>query len=303
MFENKQFLKFIENCKREKLDIVGTSVIYTLGSTYAKAGNMMLVNSKGEFTGVLGSKFLQNKILELSKKILARKKETLERNKSEYFESIPQDESSGHGTSKYFAQAFFFDENYAAVGMALENFGKTLIRDIKTNSFEIIDEKCDMKFEDNKFYQTIKKPYSILIFGSGAHVTSLISMAKLMGWQTTIIDMKVNEQYVTDADNLIELENLEDILSMDLSLYDAAVILSHSPKTDDTYLKALVNSQIQYIGVMGNKKSMQRKTEQFNLENDKRFFAPIGLPIGGNTNQAIALSICAQIEAHKNGKI
>ena len=33
------------------------------------------------------------------------------------------------------------------------------------------------------------------------------------------------------------------------------------------------------------------------------FFAPIGLDIGGNTHQAIALSICAQIEARKNKKI
>ena len=67
MFQNKQSLKFIEDCKNKKLDIVVTSVIETLGSTYAKAGNMMLVNSKGEFTGVLGSNFLQNKVLENSK--------------------------------------------------------------------------------------------------------------------------------------------------------------------------------------------------------------------------------------------
>ena len=48
---------------------------------------------------------------------------------------------------------------------------------------------------------------------------------------------------------------------------------------------------------------MKRITEEFNLNNDKRFYAPIGLDIGGNTHQAIALSICAQIEAKKNGKI
>ena len=38
-------------------------------------------------------------------------------------------------------------------------------------------------------------------------------------------------------------------------------------------------------------------------KNDERFFAPVGLDIGGNTHQSIALSICAQIEAKKNGKI
>lgn len=296
MFQNKQSLKFIEDCKNKKLDIVVTSVIETLGSTYAKAGNMMLVNSKGEFTGVLGSNFLQNKVLENSK-------EALQTKKPQYFESIPIDESSGHGTSKYFSQAFFFEDNYGALGLALKSENKTLLRSIKDNSFEIIDEVSFIKFENDKFYQTIKKPYSLLIFGSGAHVSSLISMANLMAWETTVIDINIKESFVNQADTLIELENLEDILTMDLSTYNASMILSHSPKTDSTYLKALINSNIEYIGLMGNKKNMQKTKEHFNLGNDERFFAPVGLDIGGNTHQSIALSICAQIEAKKNGKI
>ena len=260
MFSDKEHLKFIEKCKNEKLDIVVTSVVETLGSTYAKAGNIMLVNSNGEFTGVLGSKFLQNKIIESSIK-------ALESHEIDTFESIPLDESSGHGTSKYKIEPFFYEENYG------------------------------------KIYEYIKKPYSVLIFGTGAHVTSFILMVNLMSWKTTVIDVKISKEFVKEADEVIELKNLEDILSMDLNSYNAAIILSHNPKTDNTYLKALINSNIEYIGMMGNKKNMKRITEEFNLNNDKRFYAPIGLNIGGNTHQAIALSICAQIEAKKNGKI
>ena len=260
MFSDKEHLKFIEKCKNEKLDIVVTSVVETLGSTYAKAGNIMLVNSNGEFTGVLGSKFLQNKIIESSIKALKTRK-------VDTFESIPKDETSGHGTSKYKIEPFFYKENYGEI------------------------------------YEYIKKPYSVLIFGSGAHVTSFISMANLMSWKTTVIDVKISKEFVKEADEVIELKNLEDILSMDLNSFDASVILSHSPKTDDIYLKALLNSNMNYIGMMGNKKNMQRIKKEFNLQNDDRFFAPIGLDIGGNTHQAIALSICAQIEARKNKKI
>ena len=105
MFSDKEHLKFIEKCKNEKLDIVVTSVVETLGSTYAKAGNIMLVNLNGEFIGVLGSKFLQNKIVESSIK-------ALESHEIDTFESIPLDESSGHGTSKYKIEPFFYEENY-----------------------------------------------------------------------------------------------------------------------------------------------------------------------------------------------
>lgn len=260
MFENKQFLEFIENCKNEKLDIALTTVMNTEGSTFTKEGNLMLVNSKQEFTGVLGSNFLQEKVITTSREALNTKEK-------KEFESIPKDESSGHGTSKYLTIPFYFKNDYKEI------------------------EKY------------VKKPYSLLIFGSGAHISSLVSMANLMTWKTTVIDIKIKKEYVNEADELIELNNLEDILSMDLSSYNASVILSHSPKTDDTYLKALLKTNMEYIGLMGNKKNMKRKKEQFDLENDDRFFAPVGIDIGSYTHQSIALSICAQIEAKRNRKI
>lgn len=296
MFSDKEYIKFINSSKNRGLDIVGASVIQTLGSTYAKVGNMILVNSLGEFTGVLGSPALHNKILELSK-------EALENKEPIFFENTPKDKDSGHGISKYLIQAFFFDESYNSLGQALQTHGKTLVRSIKDNSFEIVDEKKETKLLDDKFYQVIEKAYSLLIFGSGAHVSSLIQMANLMGWKTTVIDMKVRESFIKDADEVIKLNQLEDILTMDLSQYNASVILSHSPKTDDTYLEALLKSKAQYIGIMGNRNNMKKKREQFNLHNDKRFFAPVGLDIGGITHQSIALSICAQIEAVKNEKL
>jgi xanthine dehydrogenase accessory factor len=296
MFLDKQLLDFVEKNINLNLDFVVTSVIQTTGSTYAKSGNMIIVNSKDEFCGVLGSPHLHNKIIELSHEALLNKKINV-------FESIPKDESSGHGTSKFFVQAFFSEENYGALGKALNNFGKTLIRSIKDGSSQIVDEVIDTKLEDVNFYQTIQKPYSLLIFGSGTHVSSVVSMANLMGWETTILDMQIKKEFVKQADKLIHLAKLEDIFSMDLNVYDAAIILSHSPKTDETYLKALVDSNVEYIGMMGNKKNMKNISKKFELENDNRFFAPIGLDIGGNTHQSVALSICSQIEARKNKKI
>lgn len=296
MFCNKKYLEFIENARSKGLDIVGASVIETIGSTYAKKGNMILINSKGEFIGVLGSPSLHNEIL-------ACAKTTLESQKSVYFENIPKDKNSGHGISKYFIQPFFYDEDYLALGLCLKNFGKTLCRNILDDSFEISNIDSETKLENNIFYQKIIRPYSLLIFGSGSHVTSLVQMANLMAWETTVIDINIKNKYVKDADNLIKLEKLEDILEKDLNCFDACVILSHSPKTDDTYLKALLSSNVEYIGILGNKKNMQNKIEKFNLQNDKRFFAPVGFDIGGITHESIALSICAQIEARKNGKI
>ncbi|RXK13959.1 hypothetical protein CP965_00485 [Halarcobacter mediterraneus] len=296
MFTNKEVLKFVNSSIEKKLDIVVTSVIKTLGSTYTKAGNLLVINSNGQFVGVLGSSYLHNKIFESSKEALKTKQ-------IQIFKSIPQDESSGHGESEFLVQPFFYSEKYGALGIALKNFGKTLVRDIKDASYKILDEVQETKLEAGKFYQTIKAPYSVLIFGLAAHVIPMISMANLMGWKTTVVDLRIKKSYKNKADKFIELETLEDILKIDLDSYDASVILSHNPKTDDTYLKALLDSNISYIGMMGNKQNMKRITKLFNLEDDDRFYAPVGLDIGSNTSQAIALSICAQIEAKKNEKL
>ena len=260
MFENKQFQKFIDKAKKEKLDIALTHVVNTTGSTFTKEGNIMLVNSKNEFTGVLGSNFLQEKVKENSLKALETKQ-------NQNFESIAKDPSSGHGNSNFETIAFFYENDYKGI---------------------------------EKF---ISKPFSLLIFGNGEHVKPLISMANLMNWKTTVVDVKIKEHCVKEVDEVILLENLEDIKSMNLSIYDAAVILSHNPKTDDIYLQSLLKIDIEYIGLMGNKQNAKRKKEQFNLEDDKRFFAPIGLDIGSYTPESIALSICAQIVSNKNKKI
>jgi len=263
VFYSKEYLNFIKDSKKRKLDIVLISVKETIGHCYAKVGNIMLVNSNGEFTGVLGSPALQIKLQELSFELFESKK-------SITYENQPKDKTSGHGVSIYSLSSFFYEDGYEFLDDVLQRFGEV---------------------------------YSLLIFGSGAHVSSLVSMANLMGWKTTIIDMKRRDEYLNELDEVIILDKLEDILDMDLSSYNASVILSHSPKTDDTYLEALLQSNVEYIGILGNKKNMQKKREQFNLEDDKRFFAPVGFDIGGITHQSIALSICSQIEARKNGKI
>ena len=262
MFYSKEYLYFIEDSKKRKLDIVIVFVEETTGHCYAKIGNIMLVNSLGEFTGVLGSPFLHKKLLDISNELFDSKENIT-------YENQPTDKNSGHGTAIYSLSSFFYEDDYV-----------------------LLDESITK----------LAEVYSLLIFGSGAHVSSLISMANMMGWKTTIIDIKKRDD-VLNIDELIILNSLEDILHMDLNNYNASVILSHSPKTDDSYLEALLKSNVEYIGILGNKKNMQKKIKQFNLDDDKRFFGPVGLDIGGITHQSIALSICSQIEARKNGKI
>ncbi|RXK01265.1 hypothetical protein CRU98_02115 [Arcobacter sp. CECT 8986] len=297
MFWDKKVLKFIQKSIDEKLDIVVTSVISTHGSTYSKAGNISIYNSNNESIGILGSPFLHRKIDELSLKVLESKH-------SEVFESIPKDNSSGHGTSKYLISGFFYEDNYGALKECFNNFDKTLVRSITNDEeYKFIDTNVDTKLEKDKFYQIIKRPFSLFIFGAANHVLPLVDLSNLLGWNTTIIDVNIDENFVSNADNIINLQSIDEVFNVDMQAYDASVILSHNPNTDYIYLESLLVSNMNYIGMMGNKKNMVNIKKKFNLENSNRFFAPVGLDIGSNTSESIALSICSQIESKRNGKI
>lgn len=295
MFADKQLLRFAKRSMQQGLDLVLAGVIETRGSTYAKPGQVLAVNAKGRACGVLGSPGLHRQIIDLSHEVLQSRS-------VRQFESSP-DDSSGHGQSRYLLHPFFHSEGYGALGEALTRFGQTWIRSVEDGHSRFSDEKISPRLANTEFYQTIARPYSLLIFGSGAHVTTLIVIANAMGWTTTVVDTKIQEAFVKEADHLIALKTAREVDSIDLTPYDAAVILSHSAQKDPLYLEALLSSEMTYIGMMGNKTNMRRMKERFNLTKDRRFFAPVGLDIGGKGAKSIALSICAQIEAGRNQKL
>jgi xanthine dehydrogenase accessory factor len=84
------------------------------------------------------------------------------------------------------------------------------------------------------------------------------------------------------------------------------VVLSHDPKLDDPALLHVLRTPARYIGAIGsrttNEKRRARLREQ-GLSDDliARIHAPIGLDIGAETPEEIALAIMAEMVAAKNG--
>jgi len=261
MFIHKSFGSFLENARLNKRDLVSVKVTNAEGSTYAKVGSRMLVDSQGNSIGVLGGESLQNNLIK-------QELEHLEKKEVGQFVIDQRGEGSTHGVTEYLIEPLFFSDDFAAL--------------------------------------ELPSVYNLLIFGNDQRSQALIALADIMGWKiTTIHDGEVDSLYIKKSDKVIRINSYQDISSIDLSPYNAAVILSHKFDADCAYLKALQNSQVEYIGVMGNKREVKNKIEatDANLFNDTRLFAPIGLDISTHSHESIALATCAQIEARKNGKI
>jgi xanthine/CO dehydrogenase XdhC/CoxF family maturation factor len=89
--------------------------------------------------------------------------------------------------------------------------------------------------------------------------------------------------------------------------FNGAIVMSHHLPSDLAYLRALAQSSIPYIGLLGPASRRDRllgdlsSAEVASLE--PRLRGPIGLDIGAETPEAIALSIVAEIQAMLSGNV
>ena len=80
----------------------------------------------------------------------------------------------------------------------------------------------------------------------------------------------------------------------------AVALLTHDPKIDDQALKILLDSEVFYIGALGSRKTHTKRKDRllkmgFSEAKIARIYAPIGLDIGADNPEEIALAIMAEI--------
>jgi xanthine/CO dehydrogenase XdhC/CoxF family maturation factor len=157
------------------------------------------------------------------------------------------------------------------------------------------------------FIELIKAPVSLIIVGAGNDAIPLVNMAHILGWEITIIDGRAShatvERFPTVKNIILsKAEKVADSVSWDKRT--VVVLMTHNYSYDLTVLKQLMTTQVSYLGVLGPKKKMMKMLDALQkegiplLEKDiSRIFGPIGLDIGAEAPEEIALSVVAEIKA------
>jgi xanthine dehydrogenase accessory factor len=89
---------------------------------------------------------------------------------------------------------------------------------------------------------------------------------------------------------------------------DAVCILTHDPKFDVPAVQGALATDVGYIGVMGSRKTHEKRLERLaeagvdRPEELARLMSPIGLDIGARTPEETAISIVAEIIASRTGR-
>lgn len=178
----------------------------------------------------------------------------------------------------------------------------SMVRDGGTTQFEDGDNRL--------FIEAHTPPPHLVIIG-GVHIAiPLVTFAKELGFQTTVIDAR--EQFLTKerfshADRMIDAWPDEGLAMLNLHPGVSAVCLAHDPKFEDPAITSLLASNVGYIGAMGSRKTSAERRERLKLEgfSDEqldRIYGPVGINIGAKSPAEIALSILAEIIAVRRGK-
>jgi xanthine dehydrogenase accessory factor len=154
-----------------------------------------------------------------------------------------------------------------------------------------------------QFFVEIHMPPPRIVITGAVHVSqALAPMAKLLGYDVTIVDPRTafaTPERFPDVPLLAEWPDTA-LPKLGLDNWTAFVALTHDPKIDEPALEAALKSQCFYVGALGSKKTHARRVESLKKRGMSeqmlsRIHAPIGLPIGAASPAEIALAILAEV--------
>lgn len=141
----------------------------------------------------------------------------------------------------------------------------------------------------------------LLVLGAGPDALPLIRMAGELGWLVWAADHR--EEAVQQVAPLAYRSHCAPAAQLsdqlDLDDFAAVIVMSHNLEADRTYLGQLAETKIPYLGILGPRARRDRLVAELNQTGnplDKKLHGPVGLDLGADSPEAIALSILAEIQ-------
>ncbi|MEW6401505.1 MAG: XdhC family protein [Chloroflexota bacterium] len=169
--------------------------------------------------------------------------------------------------------------------------------------------RTELDAETEIFIELIAPPPTLIAVG-GVHISvALVSLAKTLGFRTVVIDPRGawgNQERFPNVDQLIQAWPKEAFQQVEITRSTAIAMLTHDPKLDDPALKIALASPAFYVGALGSKTTNAKRRERLLTDGMteshlSRLHAPIGLDIGAESPEEIALAIMSEVvDAYRN---
>jgi xanthine dehydrogenase accessory factor len=152
-------------------------------------------------------------------------------------------------------------------------------------------------------------PPRLLVFGATDLAAAMVRVGAYLGYRVTVCDARpvfATRARFPEADEVVVDWPHRYLETQELDSRTAVCVLTHDTKFDLPLLRRVLRLPLAYVGAMGSRRSHEERLallrEAGVTESElDRLHSPIGLDLGGRTPEETALSIAAEIVAHRHG--
>ncbi|HJP05058.1 MAG: hypothetical protein CL799_03595 [Chromatiales bacterium] len=327
---NRMLIDTFDKWRSEGEAFALVTVVETEGSTYSKQGRHLLIKASGEHEGLLSGGCLEGDLAEHARGVI-------ESGKPEVVTYDMRDDADDlwgiglgcNGMMRMLVQRVSGDNDWEPLQALTAAMGTT-----ETHTAALIveskepDTPVGMCWVDNismvsSELPTLKQnknvtalhwkihPWTrLLLLGAGPDAVPVVESARMLGWEVTVAD---HRPHYIDSGGFDAADARLQVIPADISAvlnlgFSAIVVMSHHLETDRLYLQQLAkldaDKQPTYAGILGPAARKQKLLDDIcpdNSEFTALLRGPVGLDLGANSPETIALSLISEIQAVLNG--
>jgi xanthine/CO dehydrogenase XdhC/CoxF family maturation factor len=298
------------------------------GSSYRRVGARMLIAANGEYAGSISGGCLEAEVVRKAA-WMVRGGAVVERFSTLFDDTaeIPYGLGCG-GTVDLLLEPAGTPE-FAAVMEALEacvrgevrrvaqqlpEAGRPLLRHVRDAGGKVLFESDGWGRDANRaseaFEEELLPPQRLVVLGAGDDAQPVVQMAGLLGWRVTVVDGRAQmtrKERFPEAEQVLARSSGDGV---EVGADDAVVVMTHSYEQDRDWLTAVLPQGPRYLGLLGARHRsallMSEAAAQLGWSVARvceRLSAPVGLDLGGDGAESIALAIVAEIHAACEGRL
>jgi xanthine dehydrogenase accessory factor len=155
------------------------------------------------------------------------------------------------------------------------------------------------------FVDALTPPPHLVVFGAGEDARPLARVAAGVGFDVTIVDHRpayLTPERFPPGVRLVERRAADGVAGLGLGARAFAVVQTHALEHDRAWTRALLAEPLAYLGVLGPRTRTEDLLRELGAAAPAHLFAPVGLDVGAEGAEQIAVSIVAEALAVRAGR-
>jgi len=312
--------KLINNSLDKGIAVMLLYVLKSAGSSPGRQGFFMAVNANSEMEGSIGGGIMEHKFVEMAKERLKGQEDKEQEIRKQHHDKTATKNQSGMICSG--EQTIFLYRVKQTDLTIVQNIISSLqLNKNGTLKFSpsginfsltapVKDFYFDMRSEEDwEYIEKTGYKNHLFIIGGGHCSLAFSKLMRSMDFYIRLYDERkdlktlVENDFAHEKHFINDYSELNELISSGNTHY--VVIMTLGYRSDDLAIRALVNKEFKYIGILGSKTKFAKMLDEYRRDGInpvwlQQIHAPVGLPVKSQTPEEIAVSIAADIIQIKN---